>query len=150
MNLFRKFRKNSELEDCDPNKIQTFSFENIETMCKIVSFYDGDSCTIVIKYFGKLIKLKCRLKGIDTPEIRSDDVIEKMAAQYVKRYVSKYHSKILKVRIFHNDKYGRQLVEIFDNGCSINEDLIKNGMAYRYDGKTKKKFLEWYNVTLRY
>lgn len=138
------FFRSTKLEDCDPDSIPFFSFENIITECKIVSFYDGDTCTIIIKQFGKFIKLKCRLMGIDTPEIRSNYLPEKIMANKVKDYVSKYKSKILKVKIYHDDKYGRQLIELFDNDICINQQLVENNMAYSYDGKTKKSFLEWF------
>ena len=143
MNLFRGMFKSTKLEKCDPNSIPFFSFEHIKTNCKVVSFYDGDSCTIIVEQFGKFIKLKCRLKGIDTPELRSKG-LEYLVSRQVRDYVSKYHSKILKVHMFHGDKYGRTLIELFDEQGSINEHLIQNNMAYRYDGKTKKTFLEWY------
>ncbi len=137
-----------ELENCDSSTIPYFSFENTTTQCKIVYFYDGDSCTIIIKHCNKLVKLKCRLKGIDTPELRSKYGPEQFWAKKVRDYVSQYNSKILKVNIYHTDKYGRQLIELFDpkTGSCINDDLVKENMAYRYDGKTKRPFLEWYKL----
>ena len=122
MNLFRGiFKKNkTKLENCNPKDIPVFSFENIKTKCKIDYFYDGDSCTIIIEYKGELIKLKCRLMGIDTPELRSNNQIEKLAAYRVRDYVDQYENQILNVHLLENDKYGRTLVELFDkDGKSI-------------------------------
>lgn len=144
MNFFKSIK--TKLQECNPNKIPYFSFEHIKTQCKIVYFYDGDSCTIILKHDNKFVKLKCRLKGIDTPELRSNYSPEVLVARRVKDYVSQYNNQILNVHLFQFDKYGRTLIELFDprTNTSINEDLIRLGLAYRYDGKTKKKFLEWY------
>jgi endonuclease YncB( thermonuclease family) len=148
MIFFRTKRLEKKLEDCDPNQIPYFSFEHVKTQCKIVYFYDGDSCTIIFKHDNKFVKLKCRLRGIDTPELRSSFGPEQFAARRVKDYVSQYNDKILTVQMYGFDKYGRTLVELFDpkTGSSINNDLVRFGMAYRYDGKTKKNFLEWYKI----
>lgn len=142
------FRKKSKLETCDPNLIPTFSFENLSTLCKLVSFYDGDTCDVIIEYKKELVRLKCRLIGIDTPEIKSHNQVEKLLALRIRDYLSSlYHNEILKARFYENDKYGRVLVELFDKtGKSINENLVEIGMAYRYDGTTKKPFIEWYKL----
>lgn len=148
MNFFRSLIKTkNSLEDCNQENISYFSFNGIKTKCKIISFYDGDTCKIIFKFNGKLTKLKCRLLGIDTPEIKSQFVPEKIAAESVKNYVSQYNSQILNVHMYGFDKYGRTLIELFDSrGLSINTLLVEYGMAYRYDGQTKKSFLEWYKL----
>ena len=52
MNFFKKSILKNKLENCDPEQTPYFSFEHLKTQCKIVYFYDGDSCTIIIKYEG--------------------------------------------------------------------------------------------------
>jgi endonuclease YncB( thermonuclease family) len=144
------FWKKTKLENCNPDLISFFTFRNTASKCKIISFYDGDTCDIIIEYKKELIKLKCRLNGIDTPELRSNNEIEKLASIRIKNYLSSlYENQILNVKIFDFDKYGRILIELFDNdGKSINQHLINTGMAYFYDGKTKKPFNEWYNFNI--
>lgn len=148
MNFLRGLRGKHSLEYCNPDDIPYFTFNGIKTKCKIASFYDGDTCKIVFKFNGKLTKLKCRLIGIDTPELKSDFVPERIAAESVKNYVSQYNSQILDVHMYGFDKYGRTLIELFDrnSGFSINKLLVEYGMAYNYDGKTKIPFLEWYKL----
>jgi len=53
---------------------------------EIISVYDGDSCTVNVDIgFGwRKTKLKCRLYGIDTPEIRGSSAEEKELAYAVK------------------------------------------------------------------
>ena len=56
--------------------IPFFSLCGVETIGKIVDIYDGDTCSIVIIVEHEqgqpdvLYKYKCRLMGIDTPEIK--------------------------------------------------------------------------------
>ncbi len=147
MKLFR-FLKKKQLKDYNSNDVNYFSFDGIKTKCKIISFYDGDTCKIIFKFGGKFYKLHCRLLGIDTPEIKSNFAPERMAGQIAKAYVSKYNSQILDVHMYNFDKYGRTLIKLFEptSNISINDILIKNGMGYEYDGKTKKAFLEWYKL----
>jgi endonuclease YncB( thermonuclease family) len=48
-----------------------------------------------------------------------------------------------------NDKYGRYLTKIYTDSTeaqSVSDILIAEGLAYAYDGKTKKKFEEWYEA----
>ena len=60
-----------QLEKSDKN-IKCFSFCNYECLAKIVHVYDGDTVHLVIPQENTktLIKLKARLYGIDTPEMR--------------------------------------------------------------------------------
>ena len=53
------------------------------------------------------------------------------------------NKKIVKIKCEEFDKYGRLLGQLFSSNediCSLNEQLIKEGYAYAYEGGTKKKF----------
>ena len=50
--------------------VPRFSFKGIEQSVKVVRVVDGDTCYIVADYYGKLVNLKCRLKGIDCAEMK--------------------------------------------------------------------------------
>jgi endonuclease YncB( thermonuclease family) len=54
-----------------------FSFSGIETVCRLVDIYDGDTVLVVFEYHGTFIQITVRLDGIDAPEIRSKDLLEK-------------------------------------------------------------------------
>jgi endonuclease YncB( thermonuclease family) len=41
------------------------------------------------------------------------------------------------------DKYFRVLAEVWADNISIAEILIKNGLAYPYDGETKSNQINW-------
>lgn len=122
-----------------------FSLNNIETDGKIVSVYDGDSCDIVLN-LDKLgyTRFKCRLNGIDCAEKRSKNEAEKQHALKALEFVKKWQNEMVRVKCYKFDKYGRLLVDVFCSNESLAEKLIENGLAYRYYGKTKKSFDEWY------
>jgi micrococcal nuclease len=47
-------------------------------VAEVVSVYDGDTCTCVVDLgFKTFQRIKVRLVGIDTPEIRTKDLEEK-------------------------------------------------------------------------
>jgi endonuclease YncB( thermonuclease family) len=154
---------NNELINAD-NNIQLFSLNGHEYQAKIVDLYDGDTCKIVILFNNKLTKFTCRLKGIDAPEIKPkknmlfrEEHIKKAitARNYLlnvicdnkcddinisKKEILKLLSnnkKLLKIKCYEFDKYGRLLIDVYDNDLLINEELIKLGLVKSYDGGTK-------------
>jgi endonuclease YncB( thermonuclease family) len=52
------------------DSVDKFSFDGIEQDVKVVRVVDGDTVYIVADYNEKLVKLKCRLKSIDTAELK--------------------------------------------------------------------------------
>ena len=121
--------------------VNFFSFNGINTNAKVVNVYDGDTIHIVISYKNEYIKLKCRLFGIDTPELRIQEQKERgiLAKNRLIEILEK-SEYIVKVKCGHFDKYGRVLITLFNenNNISINQILINEGHAYEYDGGTKK------------
>lgn len=133
------------------NKTKMFSFEGRECLGKVVDVYDGDTVKIVFPLSEKeperLYRWNCRLINVDTPEIRTKNLKEKTYAKLVRdKLREKILNKLVYVKCLDFDKYGRLLVEIFDNEkCEecINNWLILNEYAKKYDGGTKSKwFLE--------
>lgn len=64
------------LHACGYDDAELFSFQGLRSPCKVVDVYDGDTVTIVLKDAltpNTLTKLKIRLLGIDTPELRDPD-----------------------------------------------------------------------------
>jgi endonuclease YncB( thermonuclease family) len=120
-----------------------FSYDGLTTYCKVISVYDGDTITILIKNNGVIYKEKCRLTGIDTPEMRGGTVESKKLALKAKDYVvDKVLNKIVRIKCGKFEKFGRLLGTVYPNGLkkeSLNDELIRLGHAYAYDGGTKKK-----------
>ena len=132
-----------QLEKSDKN-IKCFSFCNYECLAKIVHVYDGDTVHLVIPQENTktLIKLKARLYGIDTPEMRIPEQKER-AIKAKERLIEmlKKTNNLVNVKCGEFDKYGRVLVTIYSTefSKSLNDILIEEGHGYAYFGKTKKK-----------
>lgn len=100
--------------------------EDIILEGKIIHVADGDTVTLLTKDFQQF---KVRLYGIDTPE--KAQAFGNRAKQFT---ASKVGNKTVTVKVYDRDRYGR-LVGIVeaDSGSSLNEELVKNGMAWVYD-----------------
>ena len=124
-----------------------------EYKCTIDRVIDGDTVDVFIDLGFDIIKAeRIRLLGIDTPELRSQDTVEKQAAQEAKDYVQGWFAAIERsgkdvyVRTSKSDKYGRYLGIIFyvddveDNQAQfgkeviLNQDLLDRGLAKEYYG----------------
>lgn len=125
-----------------------FSLEGQYLRCKVQEVYDGDTVTIIFPFNGKAYKDKCRLAGIDAPEIRTKNEIEKREAINVRDWLSKkVLGKLVWIRFGKKDKYGRLLGHIYLDKkakLSLNQIMVDQGMVCAYDGKAKKKFEDWY------
>lgn len=133
------------LYSLDPEKISSVPFQNEKIDCRVVSVYDGDTCTVI--YFNGSIpaKTNIRLMGIDCPEIRKSSPLEKRAAEMVRDYVrQKIENKIVQVCFIKHDKYGGRIVgEIFVSGESLSQHLIKRGYGRPYDGSKKSNWTQY-------
>jgi len=114
---------------------------------EVLSVYDGDSITVMLDLgMGITRKAKCRLMGIDTPEIRTRSAIEKKAAYVARDRVRDLigDQGVLLHSVAKPDKYGRLLVKVWTHeGTCINEVLIDEGLARAYDGGTKVSYASW-------
>ena len=125
-----------------------------EYRVKIVKVVDGDTVDVDIDLgFGVwLKKQRVRLYGIDTPESRTRDLVEKrfgnMAKDYLKNRLSS--GAILGTRLDKKGKFGRILGEFFvvehgahtDQKINVNEELISKHHAVAYHGQSKQEIEE--------
>ena len=137
-----------ELETIGPTapKLESKSFSK---QAYIVSVYDGDTFTAAIRHESEIVRVKCRVKGIDTPEMKPlkskpnrEEEIKK--AKEAKEVVEKMIlGKYIKLNVTGLDKYGRYLVSVNcpDTGKPISDILIAKKLAYSYDGGTKIDFI---------
>ena len=136
-----------ELLKCDVKNTPYYTLEGHVYICKCVNVYDGDTITVVFmpKGLDKFYKYTIRLSGIDTPEIRTKNPNEKARAIVVRDFIREMIlGKLITIKCGKFDKYGRLMANIFVNGesQSINDLLIEKKYAYKYDGCTKKKYVE--------
>ena len=88
----------------------------------------------------------CRLAGVDTPELRTRNKLEKAHGYLVRdKLREKILNKVVIVKCFEFDKYGRLLISVYcdDDNVSVNKWLIDNDYAFKYDGGTKKDWGEY-------
>jgi micrococcal nuclease len=114
---------------------------------EIIKVVDGDTIDVTIDLgFNVTVKQRVRLDGIDTPEHINSNLEEKKLALESKEYLENWlkNQKDLIINTTKDDKYGRILAKIstHDNSSCINEEMIKLGYAWSYDGGTKKKDLQ--------
>lgn len=113
----------------------------------VLKVVDGDTIDVDIDLgFNVSYTQRVRLAGIDTPESRTLDATEKALGLEVKEFLKHSLEGVLDIVIRtekpdSTEKYGRILGWIYVNGSkeSINEQMIKGGYAWAYDGGTKKK-----------
>jgi micrococcal nuclease len=128
-----------------------FSLNGQRFTCKVVYVYDGDTIHVVFPFNGQYNKWKCRIIGVDTPELRTHNEEEKKFGYTVKHALSNHiENKIVVIQCFDFDKYGRLLVDIdilpsmviegHSDITTVSEWLIHNKYANRYDGGTKKRW----------
>lgn len=113
---------------------------------KYVRNYDADTVTFNIPNVHPLIgkKINIRVSGVDTPEIRTKNKCEKEKGKYAKGLVTNLlkNAKRIDLENIKRGKYFRVVADIKIDGQYLSKYLLRNGLAYPYYGKTKKK-LDW-------
>ncbi len=117
---------------------------------EVTNVVDGDTIDVVIDLgFDILFQSRVRLAGIDTPESRTSDKVEKAlgleSKEYLKKAIKAAKTVIIKTeKMDSSEKYGRILgwVYLDGSGNSINNEMIEKGYAWGYLGDTKVKDFE--------
>ena len=125
------------------DKVPEFSLKGVVKKCKVVSVYDGDTIKVVFPIHDKMYKWNCRINGVDTPELRTRDELEKKYGYEVRdKLREKILNKIVTVHCGKFDKYGRLLADIYceNEDKSVSLWLNENKYAFKYDGGTKQKW----------
>ena len=121
---------------------------------KVIKVYDGDTITIASKLpydTSPLYRLSVRLNGIDTPEMKGKGVLEeeKQAAKMAQKFVSNLiFNKFVRLENIQTEKYGRILADVYIDDINVNELLIRERYAVKYDGGTKIKPSSWLRYKL--
>lgn len=119
---------------------------------QVIKVYDADTITIASKLpydASPLYRLSVRLNGIDTPEMKGKGVSdeEKEAAILARDFVSNLVlHKYVRLENIESEKYGRILADVYIGDTHLNELLISEKYAVRYDGGTKTKPASWLNL----
>ena len=106
---------------------------------------DGDTCVVLIELGLNVFKREhIRLADVNAPETRSRDDYEKKMGEDAKCYVERHLGPVgskLRVRTGATGKYGRLVAYVYREGdnVSVNERLIKEGFAFKYDGTSSRE-----------
>jgi micrococcal nuclease len=117
---------------------------------KVLKVVDGDTIDVDIDLgFDISFTSRVRLAGIDTPESRTTDKMEKALGLEVKKklgdLIASAKTIVIKTeKPDSSEKYGRILGWLYLDGAelSVNEALIAGGYAWGYMGDTKVKDFE--------
>jgi micrococcal nuclease len=118
-----------------------------EYHAKVTNVVDGDTIVVDIDLGFNVVlsNQSVRLLGVDTPESRTSDKIEKVfglaSKEYAKEFVENCKKQII-LRTHKSDdseKFGRLLGEIInpDSKEVLNNSLIDEGFAVKYLGENK-------------
>lgn len=116
---------------------------------RVIKCYDADTITIASKLpydESPIYRLSVRLNGIDTPEIKGKGVSdeEKEAAKLARDFVSNLVlNKYVRLENIESEKYGRILADVYIGDIHLNNLLLKERYAVKYDGGTKIKPSSW-------
>jgi micrococcal nuclease len=114
---------------------------------EVTKVVDGDTIDGIIDLgFDISFSSRVRLAGIDTPESRTTDKMEKALGLECKKYladrIKAAKTVVIKTeKLDSSEKYGRILGWLYldGEGNSINNEMIENGYAWGYLGDTKVK-----------
>lgn len=108
---------------------------------EITSIYDADTFRVTINNWPAVAgnRMPVRVAGIDAPEIAGKCETEKNAALLAKKFAANMlrSAHTVELRNIYRDKYFRLRAEVYVDGMSLGEALIKAGHARPYFGGTR-------------
>ena len=118
------------------------TYEYNVTIAKVV---DGDTVDVDIDLgFGMVYKKqRVRMLGIDTPESRTRDLVEKKFGKASKKHLKGLLEEAESITLISHDKgkFGRILGELFvhteETRVNVNEKMIADHHAVPYTGENK-------------
>lgn len=174
LSFLNTFNKKSSFKTISTDTLEysKFDLENILGNFLVDTVYDGDTITLIVpinmQIYNmespttltlkstnlndttniKLNKIKVRLFGIDTPELKPSKNLADREQHIIKAKEARDFlsdmilNKVIKVQFLQNDKYGRPLTKLFtigenQNEICINDLMVSKGYAKKYDGGTK-------------
>jgi micrococcal nuclease len=102
---------------------------------------DGDTIDVILDLgFDLKMDSRIRFAGINAPESRTRDAVEKEAGLAAKHYVENWvgaleHKVIIATQLDERGKFGRVLGRVLsDDGACLNDEMVSLGHAKPYDG----------------
>jgi micrococcal nuclease len=157
-NQTNQIKETTQTKEIEIQKIRIIKWEETTAFTppitggQVIKVYDGDSITIagyLPMYNSPLFRFSVRLNGIDTAEIKGKNEDEKAAAKEARDALSKLilHKEIV-LKNVGTEKYGRVLADVYLDDLCINDWLISEHYAVKYDGGTKIPPASWLKYRL--
>ncbi len=142
----------SYLLSIDFSSIPVFSFAGMTVKARILEVYDGDTITAGFLFMNMPVKIKLRMFGYDSPEIKplrgipNRDLCIKCAHKARDTVIELTNGKIVTISFMGEgitDKYGRQIGKVYlENGLCVNDFMVQNKLGKPYDGGKKSEFTQ--------
>lgn len=100
---------------------------------KCVGVHDGDSITVLA---AGNVQHKVRLDGIDAPELK-----QPFSQQSKETLSGLVFGKNVTLNVTGKDRYKRTLAVVVVNGVNANLEMVRLGMAWRFDKYSKDETL---------
>ena len=103
--------------------------------CKVVKVYDGDTIWVVSSELPatpddqKEVRIKLRLKGINTEELKTKSARAIEAKNYLTSLV---YDKVVYCTFYGHDNFARALAVVHLNDLNVNQHMIDMGLADPY------------------
>ena len=153
-----KTEKTEKIKEIEVKKTRIIKWEDTTAFAppitggQVIKVYDGDSITIA-GYLpmnnSPLFRFSVRLNGIDTPEIKGKTEEEITVAKEARDALSNLimHKEVT-LKNIGIEKYGRILADVYLDELCINDWLIKERYAVKYNGGTKIPPKSWLKYRL--
>lgn len=113
---------------------------------RAASFYDGDSMDLTLDLgFALVLHRKCRLQGVDTPELRGGTEASRAAGRLARDVAQAFVASAGDAAFVSETwtgKFGRPLGDIETSAGSLREKLIEGRYAVPYHGGAKADVAE--------
>lgn len=96
---------------------------------RCVGVHDGDSITVLA---AGNVQIKVRLEGIDAPELK-----QPFSQQSKEALSGLVFGKVVTLQVTGTDRYKRTLAVVVADGVNANLELVRRGLAWRYDQYSK-------------
>jgi endonuclease YncB( thermonuclease family) len=114
------------------------------TVTEITSIYDADTFRANIAGWPDIVghHVSIRVNGVDAPEIRGKCESEKIGARIAKKVTVELlrNAKVIELRNIKRGKYFRIIADVYVDGQSLADILIKKKLAVPYEGGKRQSW----------
>ena len=120
------------------------AWSELVTVSQVVRVYDGDTITVDIAEWPAIVgdDIGVRIRGVDTPELRSKCEEEKIAARSAREFTRAMvmNADTVTLSGIERGKYFRIVADVYADGVSVSGALIESGFGRAYDGGRRSKW----------